>query len=99
MVTSSCIKITMLNPDPARKGKNIDKSRYDAIHPIILEFLKDNGPSTFSQIAKAVNQKLTGQFDGSIDWYTITVKQDMEARGEIIRVREKIRDLIKLAES
>jgi hypothetical protein len=97
MKNSAIDKITTLNPDPAKKGVSIEKTKYAAIHPIILEFLRNEDRATFSQIAEEVRRQLTGQFEGSIDWYTISVKLDMEARGEIIRVREKNRDYIMLA--
>jgi hypothetical protein len=97
MKISSYERITTINPDPAKKGVRIEKSKYAAIRPIILEFLRNEDRATFSQIAEEVRRQLTVQFEGSIDWYTISVKLDMEARGEIIRVREKNRDYMMLA--
>jgi hypothetical protein len=92
-------KIALRNPDPLKKGVNIEKSKYDVIRPIILEYLQHKRLATFSQILKEVESRLTGRFEGSISWYTISVKLDMEARGEIIRVQVKGRDLMSLPEN
>ena len=74
----------------------MEKSRYEMIRPLILDFLHKNGRATFSQIAAEVENKLKGKFTGSIDWYTISVKLDMEARGEIVRIKEKGHDWMTL---
>jgi hypothetical protein len=92
-------KIALRNPDPLKKGVNIDRSKYDLIRPIILEYLRLQRLATFSQIAEEVENRLSGQFEGSISWYAISVKLDMEARGEIIRVKDKGRDLMTLPEN
>jgi hypothetical protein len=92
-------KIALRNPDPLKKGVSIDKSKYDVIRPIILEYLKNNRPATFSQVAEEVENRLSGRFEGSISWYTISVKLDMEARGEIIRIQVKGHDLMTLPEN
>jgi hypothetical protein len=34
-------------------------------------------------MTKAVKKQLQESFEGSINWYTITVKLDLEAKGEI----------------
>lgn len=52
----------------------------------ILEVLKARGSMTFMKLNMAVEEKLKGRFEGSIPWYYVTVKLDMEARGEIRRV-------------
>ena len=46
----------------------------------ILEVLAE-GPCAFTPMTEKIAQKLEGRFPGSISWYAVTVKQDLEARG------------------
>lgn len=79
-------KIMTLHPD-GKAGVNIDKAKYDAIRSAILASITDNGGEiAFKDLATAVTAHLSTPFDGSIGWYTTTVKLDLEARDEIIRV-------------
>ena len=72
-------KIQTLHP----KGKNgvrIDKAKYETMRAAILEVLAE-GPCAFTPMTEKIAQKLEGSFSGSIAWYAVTVKQDLEARG------------------
>lgn len=72
-------KIQTLHP----KGKNgvrIDKAKYETMRAAILEVLAE-GPCAFTPLTEKIAQKLEGSFSGSISWYAVTVKQDLEARG------------------
>ena len=72
-------KIQTLHP----KGKNgvrIDKAKYETMRAAILEVLAE-GPCAFTPLTEKIAQKLAGSFSGSISWYAVTVKQDLEARG------------------
>ena len=72
-------KIQTLHP----KGKNgvrIDKAKYETMRAAILEVLAE-GPCAFTPMTERIAQKLEGSFPGSISWYAVTVKQDLEARG------------------
>lgn len=75
-------KILTLHPQELN-GVRIERSKYDQVRQAIFEALQANGSLTFKDLTKAVEQKLTGQFDGSISWYCTTVKLDLEARREI----------------
>ena len=79
-------KIQTLHPDPEKQGVNIDKSKYEIMRLAILEILQSQGEMTFQGLMDAVNEKLTGNFAGSIGWYYTTVKIDLEARREIERI-------------
>jgi hypothetical protein len=88
-------KIKTLHPDPNKQGVGIDSEKYDLIRQAIVEILSVSQPMTFTELTRAVETRLSGNFSGSIPWYTITVKLDLEARGKIIRIPgtkpEKIR--------
>ena len=72
---------------PAGKtGVNIDRQKYDVVREAILEAVRTNGTITFGDLAAEVRSKLEATFAGSISWYVTTVKLDLEARGEIVRV-------------
>ena len=69
----------------AAEGKNgvrIDKAKYETMRAAILEVLAE-GPCAFTPMTERIAQKLEGSFSGSISWYAVTVKQDLEARGVI----------------
>jgi len=68
-----------------KEGVNIDKRKYDNVKNAILSIIEQHGEIKFSELTDAVGEKLT-DFDGSIGWYTTTVKLDLEARDFIERV-------------
>jgi hypothetical protein len=72
-------KILTLHPE-GKQGVRISRDRYDTIRSAILEVLHNAGEMSFIQLNNAVQEKLAGQFDGSISWYVTTVKLDLEAR-------------------
>jgi hypothetical protein len=77
-------KILTLHPE-GKEGVNIDKAKYDAVREAVLAAIRAQGDMPFGSLADAVGQRLP-DFDGSIGWYTTTVKLDLEARGEIERL-------------
>lgn len=79
-------RILTLHSSEGKQGVNIDKARYDRIQGAILEILEDNSEITFSRLLEGVQQRLSGDFNGSISWYVTTVKLDLEARKEIERI-------------
>ena len=79
-------KITALNPDKNKMGVKISKAKYDVVREAIIEALRFHGELTFTELVESVNKKLHENFDGSISWYTVTVKLDLEARNKIVRV-------------
>lgn len=79
-------RILAQHPDPSKQGVRINKAKYDAVREAILGSLQSTGPLTFQDLTGAVEARLADHFDGSISWYTTTVKLDLEARGEIERV-------------
>lgn len=69
-----------------KEGVNIEKAKYDAIKRAILASVEKQGEIRFQDLPKAVEAQLLGPFDGSVGWYTTTVKLDLEARGIIERI-------------
>lgn len=72
-------KIETLHP----KGKNgvrISKSKYEIIRKGILEILTEE-TLPFMKMAHTLEQEIGNSFDGSVSWYAVTVKLDLEARG------------------
>jgi len=67
----------------ARSGRTIqiDKSVYDVVSSSILHVLQLQAQLTYTQLVKAVEQDLSNknkQIDGSLSWYTVTIKSHLE---------------------
>jgi hypothetical protein len=78
-------RIQTLHPEAGKQGVHISREKYDQVRAGILDALA-NGPLTLSALFDAVTQRLGPTFEGSPTWYTMSVKLDLEARGEIERV-------------
>lgn len=89
-------RIKTLHPE-GKEGVNIEKEKYDWIKEAILASLQPQGEILFKDLSAAVEANLPGTFDGSIGWYTTTVKLDLEARGVIERVPKQSPQRIRLA--
>ena len=91
-------KVECLNPTTGGK-MNIDKNIYDVISKAIRKTLQRGKSLTYTDLMDGVRQYIKENkidFSGSIEWYGITVKKDMEARGEIEVFEEKGKKLNKL---
>ena len=91
-------KVECLNPNTGGRV-NIDKKIYDLFSKAIYHTLKKNQPLTYTQIVEGIYDCFKQQktkFDGSIEWYAITVKHDMHARGIIEVFSEKGKKLHRL---
>ncbi len=83
MSANKPVKVECLNPNTGGR-MNIDKNTYDLFSKAIYHTVKTNKALTYTQIVEGVydcfkNQK--SKFDGSVEWYAVTVKNDMQARG------------------
>ncbi len=74
------------HPDRDKQGVRISRAKYAQVRAAILATLKARGEMTFGDLGRAVEQRLSGKFEGSARWYYTTVKLDMEARQELLRV-------------
>ncbi|MAT41640.1 MAG: hypothetical protein CL609_04810 [Anaerolineaceae bacterium] len=78
-------KIKTLHPE-GKKGVNIDYEKYEVIKDAILNLLNTHGSITFKSLNDTLLLNLEDTFEGSIPWYVITVKLDLEARHIIERI-------------
>ena len=78
---------------------NIAKGIYDLFSKAIYHTLKKDGPLTYTQMTAGVYgcfKKQNTTFDGSVGWYAVTVKNEMEASGVIEVFTEKGKKLHRL---
>jgi hypothetical protein len=91
-------KVECLNPNTGGR-MNIDKEVYELFSEAIYNTLEGNQPLSFTKIVEGVEahlkQKKTS-FTGSVSWYAVTVKNDMQVRGDIEVFTEKGKKLHRL---
>lgn len=78
-------KIMTLHPQ-GKKGVNILKSKYDIIKNYIIDTVTKYGEITYESLSDSAIAELSDSFDGKVNWYIVTVKLDLEARGVIERI-------------
>lgn len=91
--------VECLNPRTGR-SMNIDRTIYELFSKAIYHTLKANKAVTYSEMVEGIYEcfkKQKTHFPGSVGWYAVTVKNDMEARGIITAYTEKGRKLNCLA--
>jgi hypothetical protein len=71
-----------------KSGKNISTQSYGAIKQAILKALQKK-ELTHTELTNQVVSGLKGSFEVNINWYTETVKLDLEARKIIERTSTK----------
>jgi hypothetical protein len=84
-------KVECLNPNTGRK-MFIDAAAYDLFGKAIRHCINKSKAVTFTEMVDGVKKIFKEQktpFKGSIGWYTVTVKNDMEANGLIVTTMEK----------
>lgn len=86
-------------PTPEKQGTTINANKYQTIERAIIDALQEEGEILFRDLPESVAQKLNGSFDGSIAWYTTTVKLDMEVRKIVERVPGSRPQRLRLQES
>lgn len=88
---TSLQKVECLNPNTG-SSMNIDKKTYGLFSKAIYHTLKKSQPLTYSGIVEGIYDCFKQQktkFSGSVEWYAVTVKHDMHARGVIEVFTEK----------
>ena len=91
-------KVELLNPN-TRRSMNIDQHIYDIFSKAIYHSLKSGKQLTFTQMVEGVDdcfKKQNIQFEGSLEWYCISIKNDMHSRGVLEVFSEKGRKLHRL---
>jgi hypothetical protein len=90
-------RITTLHPE-RKKGVSIELHKYETIKQAILESFKQREVIPLTDLFTMVEEKLTEPFDGSVSWYTMSVKLDLEARGVLERVPKQTPQELRLVE-
>ena len=88
-------KILTLHPE-GKNGVRIDREKYELIKSEILAIMNSHGMITFKDLLHEMNINLTDRFEGSIAWYTVSVKLDLEARKILERISGTSPQKIKL---
>src|SRR5262245_41170266 len=83
-------KIVCQTPTEGKSPTRIEKWKYDVVRRAILNIVKSQPDGIlFNELAGLVGQNLSEyekQNLGSVNWYTTTVKLDLEVKGEIRRL-------------
>jgi len=91
-------KVECLNPNTGGKI-NIDSGIYELFSKAIYHTLKKGKALSFTQMVDGVHEYFGEKkikFDGSVSWYAVTIKNDMEARGMIETFVQKGKKLHRL---
>lgn len=91
-------KIIVTHPATGTERK-FDSAIYEPLKAAILQSLKGTRGKTFTEltddVVKVIRKKMPG-FKGSIPWYTISIRLDLEARGMVETFAEKGKKLSRL---
>lgn len=71
---------------PGKQATPVSREKYDIIAGAITSVMKSRSEVVFRDLPELVRKKLAEPFDGSVSWYTTTVKLDLEYRGIIERI-------------
>lgn len=80
-----------------KQGVHIERRKYELVKAAILKSLREHGELTFSELIAAVEANLESPLDGSLSWYTVSVKLDLEARSLVERVPGRSPQVLRLA--
>lgn len=92
-------KTVLVHPRTGRK-MNIDSKIYDFISKAIYQQLKKNKSMTWTDLSNGVKEYVAakeGNFEGSVEWYAISIRNDMQSKGIIQTYKEKGRTMNALA--
>lgn len=91
-------KIIVTHPRTGTERK-FDAAIYNPVRAAILQSLKGSRGKSFTEltddVVRIIRKKMPG-FKGSIPWYTISIRLDLEARGIVETFVEKGRKLNRL---
>jgi hypothetical protein len=95
---SSAKKIIATHPRTGTE-KKFDAAIYEPVKAAILQSLKGSKGMTFTELTDAVvkitRKKMPG-FKGSVPWYTISIRLDLETKGIVETFTEKGKKLNRL---
>ena len=84
-------KVECLNPNTGG-SMHIDAAIYDLFSKAIYHTLNKEKALTYTQLVDGVQQYFKEKkvkFDGSVSWYRVTIKNDMDSKGVIETFIEK----------
>ena len=83
-------RVVCETPTPRKKPTRIHKWKYDLLRHIILEIVTESVDGLeFRNLSGLIEGRLSTEQRynlGSVSWYTVSVKLDMEVKGDIERV-------------
>jgi hypothetical protein len=98
MARAKSTKVNVTHPVTGTERK-FDAAIYEPVKAAILQSLKGSKGKTFTglsdEVVKIIRKKMPA-FKGSIPWYTISVRLDLETRGIVETFTEKGRKLNRL---
>jgi len=95
---AKAVKTTTTHPRTGSTMK-FDSAIYTPIKAAILQSLKESKGKTWTELSddvvKIMRKKMPG-FKGSVPWYTISIRLDLETRGIVETYTEKGKKLTRL---
>jgi hypothetical protein len=88
-------RIMTLHPE-GKQGTHIDFDQYLTIREAIVRILGDQGEMTLKDLTSRIEDEVGPDFDGSVRWYVMTVKLDLEAREIVERVPDETPQRVRL---
>ena len=89
-MSGSADKIQLIHPDPEKSAPRIELKKYTMVKNALIEGIPEDEPGVpFMDLFQIVEDRLSEdelQYLGSLNWYTTTLKLDLEARGIIERI-------------
>jgi len=79
-------KILTMHPTKGKKGVNISKKKYDVIKDFLIKKIEEAKEITYQELNDLAVKELSNSFEGSVPWYVVSVKLDLEARRIIERI-------------
>ena len=94
-------KVACRTPNPGKTGvTHLPAWKFNSIRAAILAILREKGEVRWGDLTAMVSDRLTDEQRanmGSVGWHTISVKLELEVRGEIVRGPGKGPQTIRLA--
>tara|TARA_R110002111_G_scaffold4048_3_gene23345 strand:+ start:143 stop:433 length:291 start_codon:yes stop_codon:yes gene_type:complete len=91
-------RLLTLHPE-GKKGVNILVSKYNVIRAFILKTLEERNEISYKELNELAIATLKDSFDGSVPWYLVSVKLDLEARKLIERIPGTSPHFVRLCEA
>ncbi len=91
------------NPQPGKAPTRIPRWKYEAVELAIMAVVRESeGGVPFQRLADEVRSRLAhGELEqlGSVTWYTVVVKLDLESKGRLERVPGRKPQIVRLPSS